>query len=67
MRFLANHFAGGRGLALGVVAITVAIPVLLSTLLHVRPEALVPLSLALPFASMGALDALLSPESHARS
>ena len=61
MRLHIDHLDGGRGLALGLSAVTLAIPVLLGTLFHVRPEALVPLSLALPFATMGVLEAALEP------
>jgi hypothetical protein len=60
MRLHIDHVDGGRGLALGLTAVTLAVPVLLGTLFHVRPEALVPLSLALPFATMGVLDAVLN-------
>jgi hypothetical protein len=67
MRSHMDHIEGGRGLALGLTAVTLAIPVLLGTLFHVRPEALVPLSLALPFVTMGVLDAALNSGSTARS
>jgi hypothetical protein len=67
MRLHIDHLDGGRGLALGLTAATVAIPVLLGTLFHVRPEALVPLSLALPFATMGVLEAVLNRSYAARS
>lgn len=67
MRMHIDHLDGGRGLALGLTAVTLAIPVVLGTLFHVRPEALVPLSLALPFATMGVLDAALNRNCAVRS
>jgi hypothetical protein len=62
-----DHLDGGRGLALGLSAVTLAIPVVLGTLFHVRPEALVPLSLALPFVTMGVLEAVLNRDRAAHS
>ena len=59
MRHESNQIPSARVLGVSLVAATVAIPVLLGTLFDVRSDALVPLALALPFATMGLLEAAL--------
>jgi hypothetical protein len=67
MEFIKETLGNTRILGLGVATFTLAIPVVLSALLHVKTEALVPLALALPFATMGVLDAVVNTHTASRS
>lgn len=59
MRFHTRTMAAARALGAGLALATLAVPALLALLFPSHADALVPLALMLPFATMGLLEAAL--------
>ena len=66
MRIHPHTPASARALGAGLAAVTLLIPVVLAAVLPAKADALVPLALMLPFATMGLLDAAVSNDNHVR-